>query len=99
MLLNEHTRHLQEHISSVRATIERGLQIGVDRLFLVEDQYALTLLEARFTFLQQLIHEINDGTLTEITDGTLSWNIRRPDLALLGAEEDTDQQKTDDRAS
>jgi DNA-binding PadR family transcriptional regulator len=98
-LLTEHTRHLQEQINSVRSTIERGLRLGVDRLFLVEDQYALTLLQARFSFLQQLIHEIEDGTLTQMTDGNLTWTIRRPDLALLGREEDTDHQKTDDQAS
>jgi DNA-binding PadR family transcriptional regulator len=95
-LLQEHARHLQEQMSSMRSTLERGLQMGVDRLFLVEDEYALTLLEARFTFLQQLIREINEGTLTETRDGQLSWKIRRPDLALLSGEQEIEQQKADD---
>ena len=49
-LIEEHVRHLEEQMSSTRSTIERGLQLRVDRLFLVEDRYALTLLEARLTF-------------------------------------------------
>ena len=80
----------------MRSTLERGLQMGVDRLFLVEDEYALTLLEARFTFVQQLIREINEGTLTETRDGQLRWKIRRPDLALLSGEQEMEQQKTGD---
>jgi len=81
-LLKEHTLHLEEQISGIRSTIERGLQIGLDRLFLVEDQYTLTVLQARFGFLQQLIQEIEDGALAEIAGGTLVWKILRADLAL-----------------
>lgn len=85
VLLAEHTRHLKEQINSARSTIERGEQMGVDRLFLVEDRYTLALLEARYSFIQQLLQEINDGTLTERVDGQLRWKISRPDLALLQA--------------
>jgi DNA-binding PadR family transcriptional regulator len=95
-LLQDQALHLQEQMSSMRSTLERGLQMGVDRLFLVEDEYALTLLEARFTFVQQLIREINEGTLTETRDGQLRWKIRRPDLALLSGEQEMEQQKTGD---
>jgi len=71
----------------MHATIERGVQLGVDRLFLVEDEYALALLQAKLTFVQQLIRKIKDETLTETTDGQLSWKIRRPDLSFLSNEE------------
>jgi len=47
-------------------------------------------LQARFNFIQQLIQEINDGTLTEPADGQLKWKIHHPDLALLQAEPGTD---------
>jgi DNA-binding PadR family transcriptional regulator len=85
-LLEEHSQHLQELISRARSVLERGRQLGVDDLFLIEDKYALTQLEAKFTFVQQLIQEIKDGTLTETIEGVLKWKIRRPDLALLPEE-------------
>jgi DNA-binding PadR family transcriptional regulator len=87
-LLEEHTHHLEEQISSIHSINERAKQIGVDRLFLVEDQYILTLLEAKLAFIQQLIREINDGTLTEMSDNTRVWKIQRADLGMLGTEED-----------
>ena len=83
-LLEEHAGYLQEQITNVRSTIERGRQLGVDRLFLVEDTYAFVLLEARLSFIQQLIQEISDGTLTEVRDEKRIWKITRPDLSLLG---------------
>ena len=94
-LLEEHIRHLQEEIRSVRAIEEQALQLQIDRLFLVEDRYARTLLEARLGFVQQLIQEINDGTLTEIKDEQRAWKITRPELALLGSERKQGQEKTD----
>lgn len=86
-LLEEHTHHLQEQISDIHSTTEKALQLGVDRLFLVEDSYLLTLLEAKLSFVQQLIQEINNETLTERRDEQLIWKILRPDLSLLGSEE------------
>jgi DNA-binding PadR family transcriptional regulator len=87
-LLEEHTQHLQEQINNTRSTLERGRQSGVDRLFLIEDEYTLSLLQARFTFVQQLIQEINDGTLTEMGDQQQIWKITRPELALESAKEE-----------
>src|SRR6266487_1355392 len=95
-LLEEHTRYLQEQISSTHATIERALQLGVDRLFLVEDLYTLTLLEAKRTFVRQLIQEINDGALTETRDEKWTWKITRPDLSLLGSEKEEEHENTTD---
>ena len=85
-LLEERMRHLRQQISNARSAIERGEQLGVDRLFLVEDVYTLALLETRLTFVRQLIQEISDGTLTETRDGELVWKITRPELARLGSE-------------
>lgn len=98
-LLGEHNRHLKEQISGARATIERGHQLGVDRLFLIEDEYTLALLQARFSFIERLLREINNGTLTVMTDGQLRWKVLHPELALLQAEEETEQQKTDKPSS
>lgn len=86
-LLEAHTRQLDEQIASLQATIGRGVQLGVDHLFLVEDAYTLALLQTRLGFMRQLIGQIHDGTLTETTAGELRWKIRRPDLALLPGEQ------------
>lgn len=85
-LLGKHTQGLQEQIDSTHSSIERGSQLGVDRLFLVEDAYTLALLETKLAFVQQLIQEINDGTLTEIQDGKQVWKVAHPELALLGSD-------------
>ncbi len=97
-LLEEHTQRLQEQMSSIRATIGRATQLGVDPLFLVEDEYALALLQTRLTFVQQLIGAINDGTLTETANGQRRWKIGRPDLALLPEEQEpTSKGNTDEQ--
>lgn len=85
-LLEEHAHSLQEQIRSRRSLIEKTRLLGVDRLFLVEDAYTLTLLEAKLAFVQQLIQEINDGTLTETRDDQRVWKITHPELALLESE-------------
>lgn len=82
-LIEEHLRHLVSQVTGLRSLIEQGLSMGVDRLFLVEDNYAAALLEARSAFLQQLIREMRDGTLTETRDGKLVWKVLRPELGLL----------------
>lgn len=95
-LLEEHTRVLQEQISSTHSIIERALHLGVDRLFLVEDAYTLTLQTAKLTFVRQLIQEINDGTLTEMREEQLIWKITHPELALLEGTVEKEPENTDD---
>jgi DNA-binding PadR family transcriptional regulator len=92
-LLEEHTQHLKAQIGSIHSTIDRALQLGVDRLFLVEDRYTLALFETKHTFVRQFIQEINDGTLTEMRDEKRIWKITRPDLALLGSETEREHEK------
>ncbi len=95
-LLEEHSRHLEKQMSDTRASIERGLQIGVDRLFLTEDRYTLALLEARLTFIRQFLSEVSDGTLTQMRDGGLVWRVARLDLAFLGSEAQEEHDPTED---
>jgi DNA-binding PadR family transcriptional regulator len=95
-LLEDHMQRLQEEMSSTRSTLEKGQELGVDRLFLVEDEYSLALLQAKFIFVQQLIQEVKDGILTEMTNGKLTWKILRPDLSLLQGEEKMEHHETDD---
>jgi len=90
-LLQGHIQHLQVQISRTLATLERGRQLGIDQLFLVEEKYGLTLLEAKHSFMKQLVQEISDGTLTETRDGILIWKILRPELALLPTEKEGEE--------
>ncbi|MBX5457394.1 MAG: hypothetical protein IRZ31_10880 [Thermogemmatispora sp.] len=53
---------------------------------LTEDRYTLALLETKLAFVRRLIPEINDETLTEMSEGRRLWKISRPELALLGSE-------------
>ena len=86
-LLAEHLGILEEQIKACHETLERASQLGVDRLFVIEDLYSLTLLEAKRGFLSQLMHDIHNGVLTELVDGERVWKVSRPDLALLGSEQ------------
>ncbi|HXZ03291.1 MAG TPA: hypothetical protein VEH81_00580 [Ktedonobacteraceae bacterium] len=98
-LPEEHVQQLQKQVSSTRSILERGRQLGIDSLFLVEDRYTLTQLEAKLTFIQQLIQEIKDGTLAESIDDTLKWKISRPDLALLSGEKEAKHQVNDNKSN
>ena len=95
-LLAEHARTLSEQISNTHAIIEKGLHLGVDRLFLVEDSYTLTLQTAKLTFVRQLIQEINDGTLTEMSGEQRVWKVLHPELALLMSTMEKEQENPDD---
>lgn len=72
-LLEEHEEHLSKQIKSTHNSIERGHGLGVDRLFLIEEEYVLTLLEAKHKFIEQLIHDVKDGKLTEERSGQIRW--------------------------
>ncbi len=85
-LLEERTRHLSEKIRAKRSAMEVNMLHGLDRLFLVEDEYALVLQEAELAWVQQLIREIHDGTLAETKDGGLGWKILHPELAFSDGE-------------
>jgi DNA-binding PadR family transcriptional regulator len=89
--LTGHIQHLKEEASSIDSEIGKALQMGVDRLFLIEQKYTLTIVEAKVLFMQQLIQEINDGTLTEASANQRVWKITRPDLAQLGSEPEGEQ--------
>lgn len=91
-LLEERTQHLQEKIRAKRAAIDEQLQHGLDRIFLVEDEYALMLQEAELAWVQRLIREIQDGTLTVFKDGQLWWKVLHPEFALTYSETEMEEQ-------
>jgi DNA-binding PadR family transcriptional regulator len=86
-LLEDRMHSLAEAIHEQRSDIDACIQQGVDQLFLIEDEYRLTQLESESVWIQKLIREIRDGTLTESSEGTLRWKVTRPDLAFQSPEE------------
>jgi DNA-binding PadR family transcriptional regulator len=86
-LFEDRMHSLSEAIHEQRSDMNACIQRGVDQLFLIEDEYRLTQLESESVWIQKLILEIRDGTLTESSEGTLRWKITRPDLAFQSLEE------------
>ena len=86
-LLDDRMYSLSEKIQEQHSDLETGRRRGVDRLFLIEDEYRLAQLESERVWVQKLIREIKDGTLTETSDDILRWKITRPDLAFLPSED------------
>jgi DNA-binding PadR family transcriptional regulator len=86
-LLEDRMHALSEQIDEQHAVLETCNQQGVDRLFLIEDEYRLAQLESERGWVEKLLEEIKDGTLTEPSDDILRWKITRPDLALLPSED------------
>jgi DNA-binding PadR family transcriptional regulator len=91
-LLQERMHSLSEKIEEQRSDLEMCRQRGVDRLFLIEDEYRLAQQISELTWVEKLIGEIKDGTLTEISGDLLRWKITRPDLAFLPSEEDGEKE-------
>ena len=80
-LLEEHVQHLQEEIGGTQTTLEKGHQMGVSEIFLVEDTYTLAQHTFRLSFVQQLVQKINNGTLTETREGQRIWKMTPQDYA------------------
>jgi len=86
-LLEERMHSLSEKIEAQHSDLEMCRQQGVDRLFLIEDEYRLAQLESERAWVEKLIREIKDGTLTESSEDALRWKVTRPDLAFLPSED------------
>ena len=86
-LLEDRMHALSEQIEAQRSELETCKQRGVDRLFLIEDEYRLAQQISERVWVEKLIGEIKDGTLTETPDDILRWKVTRPDLAFPPSEE------------
>ncbi len=86
-LLEDRMHALSEQIEAQRSELETCKQRGVDRLFLIEDEYRLAQQISERAWVEKLIGEIKDGTLTETPDDILRWKVTRPDLAFPPSEE------------
>lgn len=75
-LLEERVASLDSQLKEMRLSIDEAIAAGLDRVFQIESEYSLALLEAEYRWLQQLIGEIQAGPLTVTKDGHLAWNIK-----------------------
>ena len=86
-LLQDRMHSLAEKIQEQHSDLETVKQRGVDQIFLIEDEYRLAQLQSERGWIQKLIEEIRDGTLTETSNDILRWKVTRPDLAYLPFED------------
>ncbi len=91
-LLEDRMRSLSKQIQEQSSDMEAGIRQGVDKLFLIEDEYRLAQLESEQAWVKKLIGEMKDGTLTQPSDGTLRWKVARPDLAFLATEDGSEKE-------
>ncbi len=91
-LLQDRMHALSEKIGALRSELETCRQRGVDRLFLIEDEYRLAQLESESAWVEKLLGDIKDGTLTETSDDLVRWKVTRPDLAFLPTEDDSEKE-------
>ncbi|QYR22427.1 PadR family transcriptional regulator [Paenibacillus sp. sptzw28] len=74
-LLKERSRTLFTEIQTVRSSVEDTLAMGIDRLFLIEQEYSLSLLEAEWKWLEQLIKDIEYEVITERKGEDWNWAV------------------------
>jgi DNA-binding PadR family transcriptional regulator len=91
-LLQDRMHALASQIEEQHSHLETCKQGGVDRLFLIEDEYRLAQQISEHAWVEKLIREIKDGTLTEISDDILRWKVTRPDLAFLPFEDSSEKE-------
>jgi len=72
-LLKERTQSLNTQMEQVKASMQDTRQLGVDRLFLIEQEYTLAMLQAEMDWLNRFIAEIHDSSLTLRTEDAWTW--------------------------
>ncbi|KIL37358.1 hypothetical protein SD71_01395 [Cohnella kolymensis] len=75
-LLREREITLAKRIDETRASMNETLRMGIDRLFVIETEYELALLEAEKAWLDRLIQEIEDGPLAVHQGGERIWSVQ-----------------------
>lgn len=76
-LLREREIMLTRRLEETRSSLDATLQIGIDRLFVIETDYELTLLEAERKWLDLLIRDIEDGPLAVRRGEQWSWSVKQ----------------------
>jgi hypothetical protein len=76
-LLEHRVRHLEEEVEGMQAGMDDAMVGGLARLFLVEEEHELVLLEAELSWVRRLVREIRNGTL----GGLREWKAFHPPSA------------------
>lgn len=74
-LLQERLRLLSKQIEDTRTSMIATMNMGIDRLFVIEQEYSLALLEAERNWLDQFIKDIENGVFTEKTEDQWGWRL------------------------
>ncbi|MEF3306783.1 PadR family transcriptional regulator [Paenibacillus sp. GYB003] len=75
-LLKQRAEALAEQIHGARTSVEETLAMGIDRVFVIELEYSIALLEAEQSWLKRLTDDMENGVVTERKDGELVWKIK-----------------------
>lgn len=72
-LLKERAEALVKQIQSLHASMEATLAMGIDRVFIIELEYSLALLDAEQNWLGKLIEDIEGEVVTVRKDDQFVW--------------------------
>ncbi|MFC5649121.1 PadR family transcriptional regulator [Paenibacillus solisilvae] len=79
-LLVKRAKLLGEDAAQRRALIEDVMGKGVERIFLIEQEYKLVMAEAELNWLNQIIADIKNGSFTIMKEGEQAWSDHDPEL-------------------
>ncbi|WP_373232383.1 PadR family transcriptional regulator [Cohnella sp.] len=75
-LLKERSDMLIKQIQDVRSSMEATLLMGIDRIFVIEQEYYLALLEAEWNWLGQLMKNMEGEVITERNGDDWYWAVK-----------------------
>jgi len=79
-LLEDRAEQRLQEIQKMRNAVEETKKMGVDRLFLIEEEYNLLIMETELSWLRQFMEDVRNGTLTEWQKGQMVWKISHPEF-------------------
>jgi DNA-binding PadR family transcriptional regulator len=72
-LLKERSGTITMQIQETRSSLEATLAMGIDRVFVIETEYSLALLDAERSWLERLMKDIEDEVITKWRGDRLVW--------------------------
>lgn len=87
-LLEDRIRAVDKQIQDVRSSMKAILDMGIDRLFVIEQEYSLALLEAERNWLDRFIQAITSDSITVRNGDQLAWLVSFNDPSIEKVEED-----------
>lgn len=78
-LLKKRRKKLEGQIEQTRSSMNETLKMGIHRLFLIETDYELTLLEVELKWLDQLIYDIENVPFADNLGEKWNWPVKYED--------------------